>query len=244
MKTDLTRIIHRQVFFVFLIFTGMAAIAFWPNYFGRLSAVFPEQIHLHAVAMSAWCFMLVSQALLIRTGKPSIHRWIGLSSYLLVPFLLWSGIRITRFTLEGSNAPAEILYTNAALMINSLIVFGVFYVLAIRYRKHTGNHARYMVSTIFPILTPVTDRLIYFHFPELVPHAPTLLGMPLVPSFGFALADLLVLALLLTDGLTRKKWDVFPVVLGCLLVYHWSYFSWYDSPFWRHFADWILSWPL
>lgn len=244
MRLNLTITLHRNAVFLFIVFSVMAGIAFWPNYFGRLSAIFPEQIHFHAIAMSLWCIMLVSQGLLIRTGMNRLHRWIGLSSYVMVPFILWSGLRITQFTLQGSNAPSEIFYTSAALMINSLIVFGALFSLAIIFRKDPGRHARYMVSTIFPILTPITDRLIYFHFPSLVQYAPKLLGMPLVPSFGFALADVLVLLLMIIDLITRKNRDVFPTVLGLLLLYHFSYFFFYPMAWWQRFADWVLALPL
>ena len=244
MRLNLTITLHRNAVFLFIVFSVMAGIAVWPNYFGRLSALFPQQIHFHAVAMSLWCMMLVAQALLIRIGKTRLHRWIGLSSYALAPFILWSGLRITQFTLEGRNAPSEIYYTSAALMINSLILFGAFFSLAMLFRKDPGRHARYMVATIFPIVTPITDRLIYFHFPGLVPYAPKLLGMPLVPFFGFALADIIVILLMLIDLITRKNRDVFPTVLGLLLLYHFSYFFFYSMRWWQQFADWMLALPL
>ncbi|MBK8279641.1 MAG: hypothetical protein IPK94_05760 [Saprospiraceae bacterium] len=46
--------------------------------------------HTHGLGMMMWCMMLISQALLIRINKNSIHRLIGKFSYLLVPYIFFS----------------------------------------------------------------------------------------------------------------------------------------------------------
>ena len=101
-----------------------------------------------------------------------------------------------------------------------------------------------MISTIFPILTHITDLLISIHFPSLVPYAPTLEGMPLVPVLGFLSADIIVFILAVLDGIFNKKWDVFPVILGLLLLYHFSYLYFYDFAWWQEVSLWILRLPL
>lgn len=235
--------IYRYSFLGFILFTLLAGVAFWPNYFSRLGTLFPSEIHMHAITMSSWCLLLILQGTLIRTGKFSWHRWTGNLSFLLVPLILYSGLQLTRMTLSGSRAPVEILHTNAALMINSLIVFAILFGLAIFFRKNPGIHARYMIATVFPILTPVTDRLIYFHLPWLVPYAPKLSGMPMVPVFGFLLADILVLILMLADGFKRRQHPVFAVVLALLAFYHFTYLHFFQYPFWQKFSGWLLGIP-
>jgi hypothetical protein len=134
----LTPKIYRYFFLGFILFTLLAGVAFWPNYFSRLGVLFPSEIHMHAITMSSWCLLLILQGTLIRTGKFSWHRWTGYSSFLLAPLILYSGLQLTRMTLSGSRAPVEILHTNAALMINSLIVFAILFGLAIFFRKNGG----------------------------------------------------------------------------------------------------------
>ncbi|MBK6479512.1 MAG: hypothetical protein IPF93_14950 [Saprospiraceae bacterium] len=66
-----------------------------------------------------------------------------------------------------------------------LFFLSFLFALAIYHRKHPGLHARYMVSTIFPLFTPVTDRLIHHHFKPILALVPKLEGIPLVPTAGF-----------------------------------------------------------
>lgn len=244
MKNKSVRILYKNSVFLFLLFTIMAAIAFWPNYYGRLEARIPGEVHFHAICMSLWLIILISQATLIRAGQFKVHRWIGRGSFLLVPLMIYSGLKLSQFTLGTEPSFPAIYFTNAALMINSLIIFGVIYALAIFMKKDPATHARYMIGTIFPILTPITDRLIYIHFPSLVPYAPTLEGMPLVPVLGFLTADIIVFILAVLDGIFNKKWDVFPVILGLLLLYHFSYLYFYDFAWWQEVSLWILRLPL
>lgn len=101
-----------------------------------------------------------------------------------------------------------------------------------------------MVCTVFPLITPVTDRLVYKYFPSLIEYAPTMAdGSPLVPALGFAMVDLIVLALLAWDWVKHKRLHVFPFVLALLLLYHASVIVFYNSGFWQMMADVMMRVP-
>lgn len=54
-----------------------------------------------------------------------------------------------------------------ALTLLSLVAFAVRYAMAIARRKNPRTHARWMICTVFPLVTPATDRLIGAHAPQL-----------------------------------------------------------------------------
>ena len=129
-------------------------------------------------------------------------------------------------------------------MYNSLIAFAIIYALAVYYRKNAALHSRLMVCTVFPLITPVTDRLIYKYFPTLIEYAPTMAdGSPMVPALGFAAADLILIILLIWDWIRHKRFDVFAFVLGLLLIYHASVIVFYNASFWHTIADVMMKVP-
>lgn len=237
----MTKALYRNGVFFFILFFLLALLAFWTSYYGVLGRPMSSAVHLHGITMTLWCLMLISQSLLIRTKKHAVHRLMGKISYILVPFILLSGAHLAHITVSEARPGTSAYYYMIALMFNALIVFAVIYVLAIWNRKKPLIHARYMVCTVFPLFTPVTDRIIYKYIDGLVPLAPTIQGMPVVPTFGFLLADLIVLVLLIWDWRSRKKLDVFPYVLGILVLYHVSVLTFWKYPFWQRFGDWVMG---
>lgn len=237
--------IFRNSGFYFVLFFGLVLWAFWTSYFGKLSQPMEPHIHLHGGAMTLWCLMLISQAFLIRWKQYTWHRWIGRSSYLLVPFILISGLHLARITILESDVEGTGLhYYLVALMFNALIAFAVLYGLAIRYRKTPALHARWMISTVFPLITPVTDRLIYKYFDGLVPMVPVIDGMPMVQLYGFGLGDVILIGLAAWDGFKNKRFNVFPFVLGLLFLYHLSVITFHQLAWWRSISDWMMRLPL
>jgi hypothetical protein len=129
-------------------------------------------------------------------------------------------------------------------MLNAVAAFALFYGLAIYYRHDSQRHARWMLCTVFPLFTPVTDRLIGAHAPSLVGLVPRIDGSPVVPVAGFVLADAILVALALWDWRANKRTDVFPIALGALLLYHVSVLTLHRVPAWHAFCAWFLSLPL
>jgi hypothetical protein len=232
----------------FVAFLVFAILAFWPNYLSRPLARLDPLVHAHGIAMFLWVFMLITQARLIRTRRRPRHRSLGALSYVLAPVLVVSTIMFVHETLSRSLAGVSVIpprsLLNLALMLNATVLFGVIYGLAMYYRRDSQRHARYMVCTLFPLFTPVTDRLIAFHAQGVRALMPTVDGGPVVPFAGFLLADAMVIALAIWDWRRNRRLDVFPVVLGLLLVYHVSVMTLHLVPAWHAFAVWFLSLPL
>jgi hypothetical protein len=241
----LTQWLHKYSFAAFTLFFAFAIWAFWTSYYKTLFDDHPPAIRMHGTAMTLWCVLLIGQALLIRLRKNRIHRFTGKLSYVLVPFILWSGAHLARQTITQSPAGSDSYYYMIALMYNSLIVFAILYGLAIWHRKNSALHARYMACTLLPLITPVTDRLIYKYFDFLISLAPTMPnGMPMVPALGFALGDFLLIILLLWDWRRHGKLNVFPFVLGLLILYHASVLTFYKYDFWKVIAEGMMKIPV
>jgi hypothetical protein len=240
--------VHRYSGTFFVAFLVLAVLAFWPNYLSRPFARLDPLFHLHGIAMFLWVGLLIVQARLIRTKRRPRHRSLGALSYVLAPAVVVFTILFVHQTLSRSLAGVEVIpprgLHNLALMLNATVLFGVVYGLAMLYRRDPQRHARYMVCTLFPLFTPVTDRLIAFHFPPLRGLMPQIDGGPVVPFAGFVLADAMLVALVIWDWRRNRRLDVFPVVLGLLVVYHVSVMTLHLLPAWNTFAVWFLSLPL
>jgi hypothetical protein len=241
-------VLHRASPRFFVVFLALTVWAFWPSYFSRLFEQPTLLHHAHGVVLALWLVMLVVQAQLIRTQRRSLHRQIGKLSYVLAPaVVLLTAIfvhqRMAPALAGFPELPAPALHS-LALMLLSLVAFALFYGFAIAKRRDSHAHARWMVCTVFPMFTPVTDRLLAANVPSLIGFLPRIEGNPILPVVGFAAADLLLIALSWWDWRANRRLDVFPVALGVLLGYHVGTLTLHLVPAWNAFGVWFLGLPL
>jgi hypothetical protein len=131
-------------------------------------------------------------------------------------------------------------YVFCASVIFALIIFMLFYGLAIRNRNRPAVHARWMVCTVFPFFTPITDRIIAIHFRGLMPYLPSVDG-PVVQSAGLSLAALILAGLSIWDWRKHRRWDVFPVALAVQLFYFFAVLRFHRFEAWQSFCDWVVG---
>ena len=240
--------VHRFGAWLFLVFVVAMVAAFWPSYFLRLFEQPDAWFHAHAAVLIFWCVLLVAQAQLIRTGRRVLHRSLGKSAYILAPAVVLVSAAFVHHRVADSLAatarlPAMGLHF-LALTLLSLVTFALFFGLAIRFRRSPQVHARWMLCTVLPIVTPVTDRLIGRHWQSLIGVLPRIEGNPILPVAGFVLADLLLVALVVWDWRRNRRRDVFALALGVLLVYHVATLTLHRVPAWNAFCVWFLALPL
>lgn len=149
---------------------------FYFTYFTQLSAPIKAIIHIHFLLMSLWIMMLIAQPFLIKYKRLSTHRFLGKVSYLLVPLVILTAWLVTRneyyrniVNLQNEVSTGlqnlsqfEILKAAAVYPsgLISIFWFVIFYGLAIKYRKQTFKHARYILATALILLYPTIDRII------------------------------------------------------------------------------------
>jgi len=237
----MNKFLYQKSAFWLILFFVIAVFGFWKSYYSFPDKDISFNQHFHGISMTLWCLMLIGQAFLIRAKKYNIHRVVGKSSYLLFPILIFSTFLLIHAGLSGRGFINTPVLHNLALMVNATVALVIIYGLGIYFRKDRLTHARYMVCTIFPLFTPITDRIIYNYIRPLVQYAPTIEGNPIVPFYGFLLANLILIGLVIWDWKSNKRKDVFLIVLGILLLYHISVFTFYQFGFWEGFGSWFLG---
>lgn len=233
--------LYQKSAFWLVLFFAFAVFGFWKSYYSLPEKGLSFYQHFHGISMTVWCLMLIGQTFLIRYRKFSIHRLVGRISFVVFPILVISTFLLIHFSLASFGEVNSAILYNMALMANATIVLIGIYGLGMYFRKERLTHARYMVCTIFPLFTPITDRIIYNYLRPLVSIAPKIERMPIVPFYGFLLADIILVGLVVWDWKAHRRKDVFPLVLALLLLYHVSVFTFYKFPLWETFTLWFLG---
>jgi uncharacterized membrane protein YozB (DUF420 family) len=202
---------------LFVIFGLGMLVAFWPSYFSRLSSQPTYHPHAHGITMTLWVLLLATQAWLIAGGQRQTHRQTGLLSYALVPALVVAALNFLHFRVRDAADLGASGLQFVTLVVNALVAFLVLYALAMWYRRQPALHARFMIASVFPLFTPVTDRLIGRYLPSIVPLVPRVDGSPVVPAAGFLLADVILIALSVWDWTANRRL-VFTLALAVLVL--------------------------
>ena len=197
--------------------------------------------------------MLITQPFLIKYKKIYWHRLLGKISYVLVPLILVSAFLMTRLayyrtlgdfnnqvakgTLKLSNA--EVLQRSAAAMgipFYYFLTFLLFYLLAVKNRKKTFIHSRFMLATALALLGPTVDRILYFVFN--LTELP--FGIPL-ESMAYFIADLILILLLLKDYRSKKPTRTLAICLGITLIAQLLYFTIPDTVGWATLVTFLMK---
>jgi hypothetical protein len=210
----------------FLAFIVLAFAGFYTTYFTRIFEPTPAIIHIHFVLMALWLAMLIAQPFLIKYKKLPLHRLLGKLSYILVPLVLFTGFllarneyyrKLARFSDEVLSGlkpytQEEILQLAASgpIAIFYIAWFVIFYFLAIKNRRKSPKHARYMLATALTLTGPTVDRILGIHF--------GLESIAGISSYivSFLMIDFILGGLLYLDY--RNKRDT-RALWTCLLVY-------------------------
>lgn len=237
----LERTLFQNSYLYFIACFLFILVAFWFTYFTKLLDQENYRLHAHGITLILWFLMLIAQGWLIRAKRHALHRTMGAFSYVLVPLLIFTTVDLLHYRLQVNPTLGTMDYFFVALVLNALIAFAIFYGLAIYHKKKPTVHARYMICTVFPMITPVTDRIIFIYFPSFVRYLPTIEQNPIAPVVGFLMADLMLIGLSIWDWRTHKRWNVFPVALVVLLSYHYSVLNFYKFEFWKAFSQWFFE---
>jgi hypothetical protein len=217
---------------------GLAIIAFWKLYVVKLPFDAEFFVNLHAAGVVAWMLMLVTQPLLIRTGKRSLHRRIGKISYGLVPFVVVGSLLLAHHRIEALS-PADFQQFGSGLYLPVVadVLFVTCYTLAIVHRRNAFLHPRYMIATALPLIDPVTYRLLLFYSP--MKESPLLF-----PAIGYGITDAILLLLIWLDRNEPRGRKAFVQLLPVFLVGHIGWFTFGQTEAWFHFAGWFRALPL
>ncbi len=162
---------YRNIGYFFLLLFALVIAGFTPAvpgtpFFGYFSTVarsgqVPMVIHLHAIVAMAWFALLCVQPFLIRANRPDLHRLLGWLSLVLVIAFLFTGLQVTKlFYLKGiEQMPRDTVLSLLSQFFTGLVLFTLFYVLALMKRRRVYSHVAFMVAASLAAATPGLARL-------------------------------------------------------------------------------------
>lgn len=239
----LNKFYYHNLGYWFLLFIVLVIGGFYTTYFNRIFEPTPAVIHIHFILMALWLMMLIAQPFLIKYKKLYWHRLIGRASYIVVPLLLLTAFLLIRneyyrnlntLTHQVSSglkhySQSEILKHVASAPIGLLyfIWFALFYLLAIRNRRKSAKHARYMLATALTLTGPTVDRIVGIHF-----KLETFAGISTF-FISFLIIDIALTLLLYLDFKNKREtktlWTCLVVyAVGQLLYYIVPTFDWWS----------------
>lgn len=124
--------------------------------------------HIHGALMGAWVLLLLVQPILIHYKKFAAHRFWGKLSYAVAPCVIVSMVFIARHNYHTGILTKSAIDVMAIQSITwmQIVMFVLFYSLAIYYRKNSYNHMRFMIGTAIIMLGPPINRIIFSYFPN------------------------------------------------------------------------------
>ena len=134
-------------------------VGFGPTYFFRglsdLPAL-PLIVHAHGLVFSAWIALLLTQVVLIRSGRPALHRRLGVVGVALALLMLILGTVVTLVRAPLATDLEDLFY---ALGFADLVMFASFFSAAIVMRARSDYHKRLMLLATVAIIDAGVNRL-------------------------------------------------------------------------------------
>jgi hypothetical protein len=208
----------------------LAVPAFWPSYIVPKQYEADWHVHVHGLALFLWAVMLIVQPWLVGSGRLRIHRQVGKASYVIAPTIVVSTVLLAHYRMAHDHPPDQLYFLYLQLWLT--VVFAKAYVQAIRYRRSSGIHARYMVCTGLTMVDPIVARLLY-NVGGIEP--------PWMQIVTFLLVDAILLALWWRDRRAGKGVRVFPAMLGLFVAFEIPTFFLPMTPAWEAFGRWFGS---
>jgi len=239
------RAIHKNSAIVLSAVFLLSFWAFWPAYLSGALTQVDWRVHFHAVALSSWCVLMVIQAYLIRSNRRSIHKQIGKLSYVLAPLVVIASLTAAHNFL-GREALANYEPYILAFVLGLAAQFAFGYAFAIYHRRNSLLHARFVICTALPMVPPILDRIMVYYVlpPPRAGFLPAIEGFPTYEFVSYAVVNGVLVALSIWDWRSRRRLNVFPVVLGAFVVFQGLPVLIYGTAAWGRFYEWFLGLPL
>jgi hypothetical protein len=144
--------------YALIVFVGFSRTYYLKGIFAspHLSWLF----HLHGAVFTAWTLFFVFQTALVAAGRTNVHRrtgWIGaIFAASIVVFGALLTIHAVRIGYSARSAPMPRLLING---IVDLVLFCLFFGLALLLRHRSAIHKRLMVLAMLCVIIPAIARL-------------------------------------------------------------------------------------
>ena len=220
---------QRRTFYMWLA-AACALVAFGgfaPTYWLQLPAgtfVGKPLLHFHALLFSAWPLFLLSQAILVATGRIANHRAWGMAGISLATALVLVGLATAIGSMMTGIAAGYGDRSRSFLIlpVGSILMFAGFMVAAIANIKRPEWHKRFILVASIALLQAAVARVFFLLATGGGPGVRPGLSAPPPVSIGLAgglVADLLIVAGMIYDWRTRgRPHPAWLVGLGVMLA--------------------------
>lgn len=153
---------------IVLLMIAIVIAGFWPSYFGPLFRGFapnvPWVIHLHAVMFMGWMALLLTQVLLVSTGRTRAHRKLGTFGIGYGVLILVIGVAVSfaaplhHLAVDGwqIDRAGDLLLSG----LSDVAMFAGFFGAAIACRRRPETHKRLIVLATIALILPGAGRLV------------------------------------------------------------------------------------
>ena len=145
----------------------IAAVGFWPTYYGplvRLTLAQPPLIHVHAIVFTGWLALFSAQAVFAANGRLRWHLRLGrvgiAYGVVLVIVGLTTGVWRAAALPRGGQAEG-LLY----VALVDMLVFASFFGAAIRFRRRPDVHKKLMTIAATTLLVAAVGRMSFLPAP-------------------------------------------------------------------------------
>ena len=165
----------------------------------------PLHVYWHGALMTLWFALLTMQAALVRSGRVSLHRRIGIGSAALAACMIFVNvITLVRFIDRSEFPEFDSLIVRANL--TTLIAFLLCYFSGVSCFGRPDAHRRFMIFASISVVGPAFDRIARFPIlVETLESAFSGLGMPYFFAFAAVCVLVLCTVVIILDILERKR---------------------------------------
>lgn len=148
-----------------ILFPLLVVIGFSKNYYLRpffdLGPLYSDLVRFHAVVMTAWVLLFAAQAWLVSARRVKLHMKLGWAGVALAVLVLVTGYlvsigAVTHQTAEDRGGIPPLVFL--VVPITDLVLFVVYFGLAIAWRKSPADHKRLMLLSAANFLPPAAAR--------------------------------------------------------------------------------------
>jgi hypothetical protein len=187
---------------------------------------------LHGTAFSAWMALLLTQSLLVRTGRVQLHRRLGIFGAILASVMLVLGVQIARVaTAQGTIGlrahlpPLEFLI----IPLGQVLMFAALTAAALILRRRRDAHRRLMIVATIQLVAPAIVRA-----SESLLHVAS-------PAVAVAVMILLVAICIAHDWITRRRvHPVFAVLAPLTILTFPLRIAFSHTATWHSMAEWLV----
>jgi hypothetical protein len=150
---------------------AIAAVGFWPTYFGPLLAGGvdkPAIIHFHAVVYVGWLALFFMQTAFAATGRIGAHVKLGRVAIGYGVLVIFAGLvaGIGMFVLRVRAGEAAAAQTAVLGPLMDMLFFAPLFAAAVHYRRKPELHKRFMVVATTSLLVAAAVRMPFLGQPR------------------------------------------------------------------------------